>query len=146
VAEKNFTPDIFEALDSLKVRRSIPVGALLFQSGRPPQGVYLIESGQVLLLLSSGNSRQKVFETVECGGVLGLSETLTGETHKLTAKATCETEVSFVKRSDMMRFLRSHHEYCLQIVCMLSEDLHTLYRKYRTMEKGREGERKAAVS
>jgi CRP-like cAMP-binding protein len=81
------------------------------------------------------SGRDRLFEVVGPGCVLGLSEALSGEPHKLTAQAVGETEVSFVDREKFMALLRSHPELCMHIVRQLSEDLHGLYYRYRTSKE-----------
>jgi hypothetical protein len=41
--------------------------------------------------------------------------------------------VVFVKRKDLLRFLRDHRDACLQVVHLLSGDLHTAYERVRSI-------------
>ena len=63
--------------------------------------------------------------------MLGLSEVLTGGTHKVTAEAVTESELCFISRGTFLNYLREHPELCMQIVRQLSEELHGLYHHYR---------------
>jgi CRP-like cAMP-binding protein len=91
----------------------------------------------------SGSDR--LFEVVGPGCVLGLSEVLSGEPHKLTAQAVEETEVSFVDRDKFMALLRSRPELCMNIVRQLSEDLHGLYYRYLTSKESSPKSRKNSL-
>jgi hypothetical protein len=42
-----------------------------------------------------------------------------------------------VKRKDLLRFLRQHREACLQVVHLLSQDLHVAYDRVRSIGLGR---------
>jgi hypothetical protein len=42
-------------------------------------------------------------------------------------------QVAFVRRKDMLRFLRAHRDACLQVVHLLSQDLHTAYDRVRAI-------------
>jgi CRP-like cAMP-binding protein len=120
--------------------RTYPRKAPLFQRGQPALGVYLVEKGEVRLRLYAEVQGHLGFDLAGPGAALGLSEVLTGETHKLTAEAIRPTQVSYIERNDLLQFLREHHECCLQVVHMLSEDLHGLYRRFRS-EEGVRGSR-----
>ncbi len=123
--------DLWSALHGIRSVRTYSKGRSLFQCGRPAQGVYLIEKGEVRLLFPSSSGAGRVFETAGPGVMLGLSETMCGEAHKLTAEAAGQTRVSFVGREELLRFLRQDQRCCMQIVRLLSEDLHLLYHKFQ---------------
>ncbi len=125
--------DLWQALGALKTRRVFPQGSTLFQRGSPARGVYRIEKGEVRVLLPSSAHAQPAFEMAGPGAVLGLSESMSGVNHKLTALAASHTEVSYVDGQDLMNFLGDHRECCMQIVRLLSENLHALYHKFRVV-------------
>jgi len=39
----------------------------------------------------------------------------------------------FIRRNELMKFLREHPDVCLQVVRMLSQDLHGAYERVRTI-------------
>ena len=41
--------------------------------------------------------------------------------------------MGFIPRLSFVDFLRDHSDYCLQVVRILSEDLHGLYHKFRSI-------------
>jgi CRP/FNR family transcriptional regulator, cyclic AMP receptor protein len=67
------------------------------------------------------------------GEVLGLSSTLSGKPYELTAETLDSSQVVFVKRKDLLRFLREHPDACLQVVHLLSGDLHGAYERVRAI-------------
>lgn len=125
--------DPWRALEDLKSPHRYEEGDLLFREGQPCAGLYLLEKGQVRLLLPVRPKQHKIFEVAGPGAVLGLSEVMSGMPHKLTAEAAEPVEVAYIERMALMKFLRKHHEICMQIVCLLSEDLHGLYQRFREM-------------
>jgi CRP-like cAMP-binding protein len=140
----NTHPDLWRALDDLKSVRQYPKGGALFHHGRPADGIYLIEKGEVLLTLPTEGKLTRTFDVAGPGMVLGLSETMTGEPHKLTAEAADQTQIAYVERGSLLGFLRDHHEFCLQIVRLLSEDLHGLYHRFQCMSSEGKPRRKAS--
>jgi CRP-like cAMP-binding protein len=109
-----------------------PRGKVLFRCGQPPRGVYLVEKGEVNLFLPSPTSSGPVFEKAGPGTLLGLSEAVSGDSHKLRAEAACPTSVLFVSREALLHCLRRNPAHCMQIVRLLSEDLHLLYHRFRS--------------
>lgn len=124
-------PGLWSALEAIGLRRTYASGQLMFQFGRPATGVYLVQTGEVDLLLPTSARRERFFEKAGPGVVLALSEAISGDLCKLTARAADRTQVAFVSRERLLEFLRHHQVFCMQIVRLLSEDLHVLYRKYR---------------
>ncbi|HYL12060.1 MAG TPA: cyclic nucleotide-binding domain-containing protein [Terriglobales bacterium] len=124
-------PGLWSALEGIRSMRTYAKGKLLFRWGQPARGVYLIEKGEVDLLLPTSAGSERFFEKAGPGVMLGLSEAMSGDTSKLTARAADRTQVAFVGREALLDFLRRHQAFCMQIVRLLSEDLHLLYHKYR---------------
>jgi CRP-like cAMP-binding protein len=104
-------------------------GAQLFVQGRPASGVYVVESGRVRVLVPAG-AGHRVLEVVGPGTVLGLSETVSKGAYKVTAEADDRVRVSFIAGREFMRLLRDHGQFCMQVVELLSDDLHNLYSKF----------------
>jgi len=120
---------LWAALAVDREAQAYPAGAQLFNSGEACRGVYLIAEGCVDLHLSGSNQAEDSLERVGSGSMLGLSEALCGGVHKLTACTKTEAQVIFVGRTELLRVLRRDPNLCMQLVRLLSEDLHVLYRK-----------------
>jgi CRP/FNR family transcriptional regulator, cyclic AMP receptor protein len=127
------SPDLWEALHGIKSVRAYPKGAKLFQQGTEVSGVYVVESGLVRVLLPTAQSRLQLLDVAGPGTILGLSESMSGESHRVTAEAGDYTTVAFIPRDSFVEFLRHHCDFCMQVVRLLSEDLHGLYHKFRNI-------------
>ncbi len=127
------SPDLLQALQGIKSVRLFRRGATLFQQGSEATGVYLVESGEVRVLLPTGPNQKQLLGVVGPGGMLGLSESLNGEAHRITAEAGDETTAAFIPREQFVEFLREHCDFCMQVVRLLSEELHGLYHKFRSI-------------
>jgi CRP-like cAMP-binding protein len=127
------SPDLLQALHGIKSVRLFRRGATLFQQGSEATGVYLVESGEVRVLLPTGQSQRQLLEVVGPGSMLGLSESMNGERHRITAEAGDETTAAFIPREEFIEFLREHCDFCMQVVRLLSEELHGLYHKFRSI-------------
>jgi CRP-like cAMP-binding protein len=127
------SPDLSQALHGIKAVRVYPKGATLFQQGSAVSGVYVVESGLVRVLLPTLQNRLQLLGHAGPGTILGLSETMSGDRYRVTAEAGDHTTVAFIPRESFVEFLRDHCEFCMQVVRLLSEDLHGLYHKFRSI-------------
>lgn len=127
------SPDLWEALHGIKSIRVYAKGTQLFQQGNEVSGVYVVESGLVRVLLPTAQRRLQLLELAGPGSVLGLSESMSGDRYRVTAEAGDHTTVAFIPRESFVNFLRDHCDFCMQVVRLLSEDLHGLYHKFRSI-------------
>jgi CRP-like cAMP-binding protein len=123
---------IWQVLGPLTAIRSFPKGAKLFPQGRPAKGVFVIEQGEVKAFLSADPKLSQPFDVPGPGSVLGLSESVPGREYKVTAQAADPIRAAYIEREKLMHFLSEHCDICMQIVQLLSEDLHVLYHKFRS--------------
>ena len=128
-----FSPELYRALHGAKSVRVYPKGSTLFRQGAAVDGVYVVESGQVRVLLPTSRGLPQLLDIVGPGTVLGLSESMSGEAYRVTAEAEDHATVAFVPQQGFLEFLREHTDYCMQVVRLLSEDLHGLYHKFRSI-------------
>ena len=127
------SPDLLQALHGNKPVRRFPQGATLIQHASPAMGVYLVESGEVRVLLPTGPNQNQMVEVVGPGSLLGLSENMIGEDYRVSLEAVEETTAVFIPRAEFLSFLREHCDFCIQVVQVLSKDLHRLYEKFRNI-------------
>jgi CRP-like cAMP-binding protein len=130
---RKLSPDLLQALHGIRSVRRVPKGATLFQQGSSVTGVYVVESGEVRVLLPTPQSQRQLLEVVGPGTMLGLSESMSGEKYRITAEAGEQTTVGFIPREEFLEFLREHGDFCMQVVRLLSEDLHAIYHKFRSI-------------
>jgi len=110
-----------------------PSGALLFQEGAPADGIFLLCRGAVKLSVGSSHGDSLLLRSAGPGEILGLSATLTGQDHEVTAETTTPSQLVFVRRKDFLRYLREHSEVCLRVVESLSNDVHAAYERVRML-------------
>jgi len=125
--------ELLQALQGIKTPQVLSKGAPLFQQGSSAKDVYLVESGEVCILFSTGQGQRQLLEVVGPGSMLGLSEIMGGTNHRATAVASNGAGASSIPREKLLSLLRGNTAFCLEIVRLLSEDLHGLYRKFRNI-------------
>src|ERR1700692_2535827 len=124
---------LFQALQGIKTVQTFANGSTLFKQGSPVAGVYLVESGEVRILLATGHKQKQLLETAGPGVMLGLSESMSGENYRITAEANRSTTAAFIPRGALLNFLRDDADFSMEVVRLLSEELHGLYHKLRSI-------------
>lgn len=109
------------ALEKIAVTRSFPDRGLLFQKGDPVQGVYLIRTGRVALVLA--NVPEMAPRIVGAGALLGVPSTLGCRPYSLTAKALEPVKAGYVPHEDFMRLLNRQPELILALAQGLAWEL-----------------------
>jgi CRP-like cAMP-binding protein len=127
------SPYLLQALQEIKTPQVLSKGATLFQQGSTAKDAYLVESGEVCILFSTGQGQRQLLEVVGAGSMLGLSEIMGGTNHRATAVACGAAGASSIPREKLLSLLRGNTVFCLEIARLLSEDLHGLYRKFRNI-------------
>jgi len=123
--------DFWQSVSEFRTARAYPAGSKLFERGDAAEGIYLLEEGSVNLRWSAEGKAEPLFETAGPGAVLGLAESMTGEGYRLTAEVTEPSRVSFIERGAFLGSMQEHPEFCMQVVRLLSENLHGLYYRFQ---------------
>ena len=127
------SPDATRSFDEIKEQSVLGKGTLLFAEGRPARGVYLLCDGRAKLSICSESGKRLMLRVAGPGEVLGLGASLSGEAYELTAELLDAAQVVFVKRKDLLKFLRDNPAICMEVVRRLSDDLHGAYERVRSI-------------
>ena len=122
-----------KAFDEIKSLASYPRATVLFAEGRPVRGIYILCDGRAKLSICSDGGKRLTLRIAGPGEVLGLGATLSNTPYETTAELLDNSQVVFVRRKDLVKFLREHREVCLEVVRMLSQDLHGAYERVRSI-------------
>jgi CRP-like cAMP-binding protein len=123
--------ELLQALQGIQSVRMFAKGSKVFEQGAAVAGVYVVASGEVRILLPTGHNQKQLLDVVGPGTMLGLSECMSGDNHRVTAEAGDQTTAAFIPREVFVEFLREHGDFSMQVVRILSENLHGLYHKFR---------------
>ncbi len=125
--------EALQAFDAIKTTTIVPRGATLFSEGKPPRGIYVLCEGRAKLSVCADNRKRLMLRVAGPGEVLGLSASMSGKPYEVTAEMLDASQVAFVRRRDLLHFLRDHRVACLQVVHLLSQDLHQAYDRVRSI-------------
>jgi CRP/FNR family transcriptional regulator, cyclic AMP receptor protein len=121
------------AFDAIKSVTRAPRGEILFQEGRVPKGIFVLCEGRAKLSVCSEAGKRLLLRIAGPGEVLGLSATMSGKPYEITAEVLDNAQIAFIKRKDLLKFLRDYREACMQVVHLLSQDLHVAFDRVRTV-------------
>jgi CRP/FNR family transcriptional regulator len=99
-----FVPSTFKTFEQLGVQVAYPAGALLFEEGKPAEGIYLVLSGQIKLTATAVEGRSMILRIAQPGEVLGLSAILNGTGNEVTAKALTPCNLIHIDHDSFMEF------------------------------------------
>jgi CRP/FNR family transcriptional regulator len=125
--------DSLKAFEEIKSVGTYPRHTILFTEGKPVRGIYLLCDGRAKLSICSEFGRRLTLRVAGPGEVLGLGAVLSNTPYEITAELLDTSQIVFVRRKELMKFLRDHPQVCMQVVRMLSQDLHGAYERVRTI-------------
>jgi CRP/FNR family cyclic AMP-dependent transcriptional regulator len=96
--------------DALKTVTMYPRGAVLFLEKQKPSGVFVLCSGEVKLSINSVEGKTLTLRIAGIGEILGLTATLSGSIHEVTAEALRSCQVAFISGDAFLRFVAAHPE------------------------------------
>lgn len=141
----DFRPDRFfcdmsveslKAFDEIKSLALYRRNTVLFAEGRPVRGIYILCDGRAKLTICSDTGRRLTLRIAGPGEVLGIGAALSNTPYEITAELLDNSQVVFIRRKELMKFLREHTGICLQVVHMLSQELHGAYERVRNISTG----------
>ena len=126
-----------QVFDAMKSIAQYPKGALLFAEGRPSRGVFVLCNGRAKLTVCSESGKRLMVRIAGPGELLGLGAAITGTNYELNAELLDTAHVAFIRRKDLIAFLRQYPEMCMRIVQLLSKNLHGAYERVRNVGMAR---------
>ncbi len=114
---------------SIKVPKIFAKGTTIFMEGQPSSGVYILCQGRVKLSACSQDGKVIILGIAEAGDILGLSAAMNGLDHETSAESLEQCKTNYIKSDDLLRFLQTNPEACLNAAKQLSRDYQTAYRQ-----------------
>jgi CRP/FNR family transcriptional regulator len=136
--------DALQLLDTVKSLAIHPKGSVLFAEGRPARGIYVLCDGRAKLSICSETGKRLMLRIAGPGEVLGLGAAMSGTPYEISAELLDTSQVMFIRRKDLLKFLRDHRDLCIRVVQMLSQDLHAAYERVRSIGLARTRRPRAA--
>lgn len=126
-------PTLADALEQEAVTTTYTTGAVLFAEGQAPRGVFIVRRGRVKLSMCGSDGRTLILRLVEPGYPLGVAAVVSGRPYEATAETQEPAEISFLRRSDLLRLMRLHGEIALWVTEHISQDYASTCREIRDL-------------
>lgn len=108
-------------LKASNVGTSFAKGAMLYEEGEKPTGVYVVLEGRAKVSVNSAQGKTLLLGFFGPGTILGLAATILGRTHAVTAEVIKPTRVLFVSRNELVREIESDAVVARQAAQLVSE-------------------------
>lgn len=129
----NLTPKAIKEFDAIKTNAAYPEGSILFMEKQDCRGVFVICQGEVKLTISSSEGKTLITRIAKAGEILGLVAVLSGKPYKVTAETLRPSQISFVRRTDFLKFIAQHPEAALAALNQLSANYNGACEQLRTV-------------
>lgn len=126
-----FPESALRELNAIRQNAFYPRGVVLYAEGETPRGVYILCSGEVRLTAASENGNEVIMRVAKRGDILGLSNTMSREPHRVRAETTSSCQIGFIDRLQFLQFLRGHSDAALRVAEHLSAELHEAWEQIR---------------
>ena len=125
------TPDELEGLSARLRRRRYAKATVLFTEGDPGTGLYVVESGQVRIVLASPAGKELVLAVRGPGEFFGDMALLDGEPRSADAVVAEDCQLLILRREDFVRFVETHPPAALRLLAVLSRRLRQTMRQHQ---------------
>jgi CRP/FNR family transcriptional regulator len=116
----------------------------LFAEGESVRGIHILCSGHIKLTINSADGKTLILRIASPGEVLGLHNCISGLAHDMSAITVQPSQLTFVRRADVLRFLQEHGDACYQAAEQLSRTCHTVLDLIRSLGLSQSVEEKLA--
>ncbi|MDR5730454.1 MAG: Crp/Fnr family transcriptional regulator [Terriglobia bacterium] len=106
--------------------RKLQRGQILFTANQPADGLYVVLSGSVRAYRENIDGREQTIHVEGVGGMLAEVPVFDGGPYPSTTMAEEDSELLFLAKEDVRRFLLQHPEAALTALAILAKKLRTV--------------------
>ena len=116
----------------------LPSGAFLFRQNDVCDGLYILQAGEVELLLESP-LRARALRHLRPKSIIGLPECLHGANRRSSARVVLPSTLRFVPLDALMAALQREPALCLKAAALISEEINSSVSLLRQLHCSRTG-------
>jgi CRP/FNR family transcriptional regulator, cyclic AMP receptor protein len=128
-----FSETALDRLASRSVSRTFGADHLLFATGDPCRGLYVVETGRVRIYRTSPGGREQVLHTEGPGRAVAELPLFDGGAYPASAITEVESRLLFVPRSEFEALYREHPDVAAAVIRMLGKRLRHLVHVTETL-------------
>ena len=118
------------ALEGDGQARTFTAGEVIFKTGDPGDGFYVIESGRVRISAVVGQNEPRLLAVIGPGDFFGEMAVVDDAPRSATASAEIDTKAFFLAREKLLHLLTHRPELALNIIREFSSRMRSLNQKY----------------
>ena len=115
------------------VERTLPAGSVLFVTGEPCRGLYIVESGRVRIYRTNPEGKEQVLHIEGPGRPVAELPLFDGGPYPASAVTLEETRVAFLPLADFEHLYRTHPDIAAGVIRELGRRLRHLVRVTETL-------------
>ena len=137
--------DAILELDKIAVEKYCMKGLILFTAGELPRNLFLLHSGRIRLYLPVDTQSSLPWQMIQPGGLLGLSETVSGKPHEFTARVELSAEILSFPREPFLEVISQYPVFWLSISSFISDQVEAAYERVRVIRSHATGNRTGKI-
>lgn len=94
----------------------------LFLEGEECKYIVFLRSGLVKIHINSGNENDYIYRIVKAPGYIGLANLFSDKPNAVSATCMTHCDVCLIPKEVFLGFIRTNHEFALQIIRQISRD------------------------
>lgn len=110
---------------------ALPGGTTLFESGEPPDALYLVVSGHLGAYTSSAEGHRRLVGSIAAGETVGEMALISGKPRNATVIALRDTELGRLSAEAFTRLMMSHPQGLLRVTQLMAQRLDASQRQVR---------------
>ncbi len=118
-------PDLIKELEKQSTEICCGEGRVLFKQGDSPEGLFIIDQGEITLTMDSPNGQNVMQVQAHPGSLLGLPGLIGNGPYTLSAIARDGARVSFLPRDQFTAVMQANPQLSLKILQVLAAELRT---------------------
>ena len=115
--------ELIQALEKDSTPISCGEDRVLFKQGDCPQGLYILDQGEITLTMDSPTGQKVMQIQAHPGSLLGLPGLIGNGSYTLSAIARAGARLSFVRRGEFTSLMQSNPHLSLKILQVLAAEL-----------------------
>jgi CRP-like cAMP-binding protein len=116
-------PELILTLENRSTTISCGGDRVLFRQGEVPDGLYILNRGELALTMTSPSGEPVMQMQAAAGSLLGLPGVISGEPYTLTAVACNGARLSFVSRDDFTNLMQTNPLMALKMLEVLAAEV-----------------------
>lgn len=116
-------PELIQALERRSTTISCTGDRILFSQGEAPEGLYILNQGEITLTMTSPRGDEVMKFQARAGSMLGLPGLISQEPYTLTALARAGAQLSFVARDEFDRVMQADPLLTFKILQVLAAEV-----------------------